>query len=185
MRRIVFQPSGLHLKYSDIADYYEGVRTAIGTFYLGGSDAYIDKYAFSTPEQVIDAYKRESDEFETSTCLTVLAALEARFRIDYLARVDKKLKDPLSRAFRKLYGKHKLEMRFDDILAAWKNHVPSSAPYIEKLRTAQKYRHWLAHGRYWTPKLGRRHGFSDLYELSSGIEEAFPFERLEVPSFAT
>lgn len=176
MSRIGFHPSGLNLKYKEISEYYESVRTSIGTFYLGGSDAYLERFGFSSNQHVMDAYKKEADEFETSTCLTVLSALEARFRIDYLARVDKKLKDPLSRAFRKLYGRHKTELRFDDLLNVWKNHAPSSTLYIGQLKTAQIYRHWLAHGRYWTPRLGRRHGFADLYELSSAIETAFPFE---------
>ena len=36
--------------------------------------------------------------------------------------------------------------------------------------TAFKYRHWLAHGRYWEPKLGRIYDYYSLYDLAYSME---------------
>jgi hypothetical protein len=37
---------------------------------------------------------------------------------------------------------------------------------IGELRGAFKFRHWLAHGRYWKPKFGRRYDFNDIYTIA-------------------
>jgi hypothetical protein len=176
MKRIDFQPSGSRLNYIEIAEYYQGVRTALANFYIGDSAAFIERYAFSTQQEVQTSYRKESSEFEHSTCLTVLAALEARFRIDYLARSENKLKDALSQSLRKLYAKHRNKLGFEDLLNAWKRHSPALSDHISQLKTALIYRHWLAHGRYWEPKLGRKHDFSDIWNLAYKIEQDFLFK---------
>jgi hypothetical protein len=46
---------------------------------------------------------------------------------------------------------------------------------IGELRGAFRFRHWLAHGRYWTPKLGRRYNYEDVYALADETFKSFPF----------
>jgi hypothetical protein len=47
---------------------------------------------------------------------------------------------------------------------------------IGALRGALNFRHWIAHGRYWEPKLGRAYGFADIYNLAKGIVAGFPLK---------
>ena len=105
------------------------------------------------------------DELDRLTSFSILSSLEASFRMDYLTRCNQKKKDALSRKMRRMYqirgSRASLE---DDILRLWKEACPEYKSFISEVITAFKYRHWLAHGRYWEPKLGR------IYDYYSGIQ---------------
>jgi hypothetical protein len=94
-------------------------------------------------------------------CLSLIAATEAVIRVDFLRRVYQRKKDPLSRRFRQLYAAPKAldsrRIRLRDILEVWASEFPASIPAIGDFLGALGYRDWLAHGRYWVPKLGRRY----------------------------
>jgi hypothetical protein len=45
---------------------------------------------------------------------------------------------------------------------------------IGDLRGAFNFRHWLAHGRYWEPKLGRNYDFVTVYGLAASVLSSFP-----------
>ena len=97
-------------------------------------------------------------ELDYLTMLDLLAATEAAVRLDYLARGRRQAKGPKKRAaitlhFRTVYNNHGSQIRLrEDILGAWKRHLPSCKTAAGKLAEVLKLRHWLAHGRYW-----RRH----------------------------
>ena len=57
-----------------------------------------------------------------------------------------------------------------DILILWKEEYPQYKNLISKIITAFKYRHWLAHGRSWKPKLGRVYDYYSLYKLAYDME---------------
>ncbi len=99
--------------------------------------------------------------------MTVMASLEAAIRVDYLTRVYERRKDELSKAMRALHqekaNKAKLE---NDILTLWQDCTTISKGLIGQVKGAFKYRHWIAHGRYWTPKIGRAYDFDTLYALA-------------------
>ena len=42
---------------------------------------------------------------------------------------------------------------FDDILKIWSKYISCSNNELQKYIGSQKYRNWLAHGRYWTLKV--------------------------------
>jgi hypothetical protein len=50
---------------------------------------------------------------------------------------------------------------------------------IGDLKGAFKYRHWLAHGRYWEPKLGQKYDYYSVYILAESIFGSFPFEGMK------
>ncbi len=52
-------------------------------------------------------FSHHLEELENTACLSLLAAAEAILRMEYLKRVYKRGKDPLSRDFRELYKKKK------------------------------------------------------------------------------
>ena len=120
-------------------------------------------------------YKDRIYELENTTIFMMLSSIEASFRIDYLKRVYKKSKDPLSREFRSIYRKKESKASLErDILALWKIQHPEYKVLISELIGAFKFRHWLAHGRYWTPKIGRKYDYAYVYELSSQIYRLLP-----------
>ena len=118
------------------------------------------------------------DENERNSSMNILAALEAAFRIDFIQRSQARKRDGLSRVLRRLYTKEGARVSLeDDILPRWKQEYPELRSIVSELIGAFKYRHWLAHGRYWTPRLGRRYDYQEVYALADSIFEVFPFER--------
>ena len=107
--------------------------------------------------------------------MTLLAAVEAAFRIDYLQRCYKKKKDVVSRQFRRIYKeKETRASREDEIFGVWKSSTMESTKLIGDLRGAFKFRHWIAHGRYWTPKLGQKYDYLTIYSLAVEALSSFP-----------
>jgi hypothetical protein len=125
---------------------------------------------------VTDELLARLEEADLTSSLTVLAAVEAAFRIDYLQRCYRRAKDPVSRAFRDIYKIKQLHASLEDeIFEAWLHNSCGARSIIADLRSAFRFRHWLAHGRYWTPKLGRRYDFNAVFELANLTLSSFPF----------
>jgi hypothetical protein len=60
-------------------------------------------------------------------------------------------------------------------LPVWKREPTIRAGLISDLIGAFRYRDWLAHGRYWPPKLGRKYDYESVYKLAEDILDSFPF----------
>lgn len=41
-----------------------------------------------------------------------------------------------------------------DVIETWKNFKTNQKEIFSDFLSLYKFRHWIAHGRYWTPKLG-------------------------------
>ncbi len=175
-RRIAF--SGNHPALVDIAEHYQVSVQSMSLYYSRMNPNFLERFAFYTDDEI---EKEKEDNFEktdTSLALTLLASIEASFRVDYLRRCYCRMKDPLSRNFRELYKKNRRVSLEDDLLAIWKSNFPELSPLVGNIMGAFRYRHWLAHGRYWVPKLGRRYDFLNIYDLACTIDEKFQFEGL-------
>lgn len=110
-------------------------------------------------------------ELDRAVSFSILSALEALFRIDYLTRCYNKKKDSLSKKIRDIYRKKGVRASLEkDILREWKEICPEYKSFISKIISAFDYRYWLAHGRYWKPKLGRTYDYSSLYTLAYSME---------------
>ena len=107
--------------------------------------------------------------------MSILSNVEAVFRIDYVIRIKKRLKDPISRKFRELFRNKGEKVGLESgILTIWREKYPEFKGIISDFIGALKYRHWLAHGRYWSPKLGRKYDLSTIYTISERIYENLP-----------
>jgi len=114
------------------------------------------------------------EEVDAQASLFLLAATEATVRVDFLERVYERRRDPVSRIFRDVYKSrcdhNKVMVRLEeDILDIWGEQLPDSMSHVSSLKGALKYRHWLAHGRYWVPKLGQRYDPSGLVQIVTGF----------------
>ena len=77
-------------------------------------------------------------------------------------------KDPLSRAFRRLYQHQGNGVGLEEhILASWKAeaHDAPTRSAIGDFSGALNLRHWLAHGRYYEPRLGHDYSPLDIYSM--------------------
>jgi hypothetical protein len=166
------------LELVEIANYYSDSEQSFKMYYLNNNHALEERFFGYSREDLANELRSRIEELNHTSSLTLLATLEAAFRIDYLQRNYKKKRDPLSRSFRNLFktknSKASLE---DDILEAWKSNAHGTSKIIGDLKGALKYRHWLAHGRYWTPKMGRQnYDYATVYELVETVLNSFPFE---------
>ncbi|MFT8321953.1 MAG: hypothetical protein ABF649_13700 [Bacillus sp. (in: firmicutes)] len=174
--------SGQNQDISNIVNWYQLNTSAIekykGTI-LGSlrSEDYVpEQFIGMTAVGVIEYFDTLTKEVETSFSLSAIAAIEAKFRMDYIIRATNRLKDTLSRDFRDIYReKGRRASLEEDILNGWKTHHPEHKNLISNYIQSLNYRHWLAHGRYWIPKFGRKYDFAITYVICEEIENSIPF----------
>ncbi len=168
--------SGHHLRLHEILDYHETSLMSLRAWYQAilVGNWLPTKWSQMTVSQLIQDRDKNVQELNQSVSLT-LAAMEASFRIDYHQRVSRrKPKHELTTAFRKLAGEKDRVSLEEDILELWKQHYPDDAQILSEFNGALKYRHWLAHGRYWVPKLGKKYDYYSLSILAERIYVNLP-----------
>jgi hypothetical protein len=148
---------------------------SLNLFFSSVSPHYRNRFAGYLAAEVRLELDDRLVELDRTTTMSLLAAVEAAFRIDYLQRCYQRKKDAVSRALLEIYQEKETKASLeDDILEAWKNNTIGSTKLIGDLRGAFKFRHWMAHGRYWTPKLGRKYDYTSVYSLASQALTSFP-----------
>lgn len=159
-------------------EYHSDVVAALKLYFKPSSNYFQIRSHISSVQSVqlaedrLLSYLKETD---LRSSFAILSSIEAAFRQDYEFRCSKRLKDPLSREFRTIYKLKQSHVNLDqDLFDAWNKHTSETHQLIEELRGAFRFRHWLAHGRYWTPKLGRKYDFNFLYLLAKTVFEKLP-----------
>lgn len=166
IKRVPF--SNQHLTFDEVANHHSIVKNSVYSYY---SSAVQPEFVGYTLEELESELEERINEHDKSSCLSLLAALEALIRIDYLQRCYEKQKDNVSRKLRELHkNKGSRASLEDDILEIWKEEDTVKRIASQAIG-ALKYRHWLAHGRYWKPKLGRDYDFDYLFALASELAE--------------
>lgn len=169
-KKVVF--SGQQLALIDIVQYHRDIESSLRVYYSQDSSQYERQFAGYTEEELWEERDARLLEHDRLMAFSVLSALEAALRVDYLQRVYGKKKDGLSKAFREIYKeKGERASLVDDILQQWKILESKS---VGDIVDAYKYRHWLAHGRYWTPKLGQKYDYQTVYYLAAKVCNDFP-----------
>lgn len=156
------------------AAYHEDLEQGLRLYFSAGESSFNPRFASYEPAELDEELAARLAELEFSSVFTVLSAVEAAFRIDYLLRCDLKKKDPISTMFRTIYRKKQERARLDDdILGVWKAHIEGSAKLIGDLRGAFKFRNWLAHGRYLV-HAGQKYDYATIYALADAALDSFP-----------
>ena len=149
------------------------MEEAIHLYYTATSPGFDVRFAYYTEDEVLAERDERLYEAGAASAMTVLASIEASFRVDYLRRCYAKYRDRLSRALYTLYqDKGPRVSLSEDLLEVWKDHGAVPARLVGDIRSAFGYRDWLAHGRYWVPKLGRQYDFASVYNLARDVEAA-------------
>ena len=162
---------------NDIFLYYDSSRSSLNYYRKGiEEDKIIDNnYIGYTRKELIESFHSHFDELEKDVCLSILNSIEANFRIDYLIRARKKYKDEISRKFRELYKiKENRASLEHDILNVWKEENQIFKSIVSEYIGSLKYRHWLAHGRYWIPKLGKNYDVAAITLIANRIYVNIP-----------
>lgn len=164
--------SGQELGLDQIAKHHTAAEAALREYFSTTSPSFVDRYATTTLSDVANDLAFSVDELEYTSAFTVMAAIEAALRTDYLTRVYERRRDTLSRAFRTIHkSRGSRALLEDEILVAWRDHGPMPASLMSALVSALKYRHWLAHGRYWKPKLGRQYDYFTVFGIAEELFE--------------
>lgn len=108
-----------------------------------------------TDAEVETWFHAQLAETEHLARFAMLAVAEALLMTDFGERCRRRGKDALSVKLRSVAKRAKRRVALDpDVLEAWMHARPDTKSAMGQLRGHFKYRHWVAHGRYWAPKLG-------------------------------
>lgn len=156
-----------NLTFDEVLSHHSIVEKSVYSFYR---TALQPEFVGYTLQELENELENRIEEHDKNSCLTLLSAMEALIRMDYLQRCYTRQKDNISRKMRELHKESGPRASLeDDILALWKEESAVKNTFSQAIG-AFKYRHWLAHGRYWIPKLGREFDFDYLYALACEIE---------------
>lgn len=155
----------------------ESVRQALGA---GAGEAVPDCFADLTEQELGERFRALHDELAKMACLDILAAAEAAISIDFRLRAETKTpRDDLTVAYRQTWRRVQRRSRprtrleedvLESILLVTQDRKTRAA--ISAFRGALRLRHWLAHGRYWRPKLGRMYDPQSVYDISYDLLSA-------------
>lgn len=165
--------SGENLSLAEAAIHHNDTESALRLFFSTASPSYPVRFAGYKSDEVREELGDRLAELDYNTTMTLLAAVEAAFRIDYLQRCYQKKRDSVSRQFRELYKVREIRASLEDeISEIWKANTIGSTKLIGDLRGAFKFRHWMAHGRYL--KRGQAFDYVSVYSLALQALSSFP-----------
>lgn len=168
VNRVSFSHAELNL--DDIAIHHANVQAGLFEFFAGNSKVLLERYRETKLDEARDSSLAELD---STSSLSVLSSTEAAIRLDYLRRVYGRWRDPLSKAMKELHQEKENQVRLEeDLLRLWREQTDVPQVLLGALVGAFKYRHWLAHGRYWTPKFGQRYDYVTVFEIAQEFIDA-------------
>lgn len=166
MARIhAIKPSGSHIDINYVLHKKTALdRAVILKYSTKNPDFHADFVGLS--ENEIEQEKNEIlKENDITHCLLLLTAIEAAIRLDANQKYCNKKKDSLSKKIKEIYNRtkgEKIKLDEDLINARLEEDEPKLRKSYNELKTCFKYRHWLAHGRYWEPKKPHNFDFDSI-----------------------
>lgn len=116
--------------------------------------------------QLPDVLAEMVRELDLEASLALFASFEAILRTDFKWRVETQASCPpqVKKLWNEVNGP---KARLEDLLDAWREAYPMAAKVVGDFKTVLRWRHWLAHGRYWPQK-----GFAgfDMRNVSTAAE---------------
>ncbi|MEZ4939205.1 MAG: hypothetical protein R2799_16590 [Crocinitomicaceae bacterium] len=158
--------SNENLSIEEVAEIFSFREKSLKLLFSDRNPNFLIDFVGLSQNEVRNELKNQLEEIEKDACLNILAVIEARFRLDYIIRCEGKHKEEISRKFRELFSEFQYRISLEDkILKEWKETPEVDSTIISNIKGAFKYRHWLAHGRYWTYK-APKYDFFGLYNLA-------------------
>lgn len=170
----LFHSSTRNLELNEIYAYFDDSEAALKDYF---KTKHGPRFLGYTQAEVDEDLDSRISELELSTSLTILASVEAAFRLDYLTRCRLKKKDPLSKELRRIHKAVKEKAKLEDqILKAWIAYeTPANIKFLRQFKESLKLRHWLAHGRYWQPHAHHCFDYPEVSTIASSIFQNLQF----------
>lgn len=175
MRRVSF--SGDEKSIDSILSWYEDQRIAIldyrNKINLNLTNPEVlkaDKFIGLTNDDINEYFQSSIDELEHLVCFDLISATEAKLRLDFLSKVYNKDKSSIAIKFRELEKIYPNKISLENhIIDTWKAYKEAEKKRFSEFIGLLNYRHWLAHGRYWKPKLGQTYNPDNTYQIVENI----------------
>lgn len=166
--------SGQNVDIRSYALHHQNSERSLKLYFSAEASSFQIRFIGYELAEVAEELGERLAELDLTSTLTVLGALEAAFRIDYLLRCDLNKRDPISRAFQNIYRDKKDRARLDeDIFDVWKVNAFGTSRIIGDLKGVFKFRNWLAHGRYLV-RDGQKYDYATVYALADSALNSFP-----------
>ena len=166
------------LSITAVAEYHRDAESSLRLYFTSANPHFVVRFAGYVPAEVQKELADKLSETDMRSALAILTRIEAAFRIDYQQRCRKKETDGVSIAFRRLqkgYGKDYWRVPLEQkIFETWRTVHPGTSRLIGELKGAFQFRHWLAHGRYFQPKLAQKYDYQGLYVLAINVLTQLP-----------
>ncbi len=143
------------------------------------SPSYALRFDGYTSAEVTDELGERLKEVDkTFKSLAVLASVEAAFlALTIYSAATAGIRSRFRRAFRDIHKAKRERVSLEgEIFEVWAASFSEFRAIIGALRERSSSSHWLAHGRYLMPKLGRDYeDFNNLFALADLAFRSFPF----------
>jgi hypothetical protein len=112
----------------------------------------------------------------------LISLTEGKIRVDFFERVEKELKDLVSKKYTGHYKKkgasNAKEIRLESILEIWKNYFSGNNGRINTIgefKNRMKTRHWIAHGRYWSYSAYASYTVPNTFDKCDALLKLLPY----------
>jgi hypothetical protein len=128
-----------------------------------------ERYRDQTLDELREQFASARKHLQYAAMLHLLTTTEALLRLAFEDISERKTKPTIFRRFRKIGRERGEKIRLEeDILNTWIEVYPETARSIRDFKGVVPLRDWLAHGRYWNPKIGRpKYEVSDVFDIAS------------------
>ena len=131
-------------------------------------DSIPERYRDSSLDELRERFALARKHLHYAAMLHLLTTAEALVRLEFENLSKRKVKTAICRRFRKIARERGNKVRLEeDILNNWIEVHPETARSIREFKGVVPLRDWLAHGRYWNPKIGRKYDVSDVFDIAS------------------
>jgi len=147
--------SGKQLDVSYVYLKKESIDNSINLFYSTNNPNYSADFIGMSKNEIELTKEDMLKENDITHCLIILTTIEALIRLDADKKYCEKKKNAYSRKIKDIYDKTKgerIKLEEDLINIRMQEDDSSLRRIYNDLKKCFKYRHWLAHGRYWDPK---------------------------------
>jgi hypothetical protein len=124
--------------------------------HLLSDDLIPERYRDQSIEELRQQFASARKHLRYAAMLHLLTTTEALLRLGFEDLSRRKTKPAIFRRFRQIERDRREKIRLEeDILDTWIEVYPETARSIREFKRVLPLRDWLAHGRYWNPKIGR------------------------------
>lgn len=136
---------------------------------LLSSDLIPERYRDESIDELRKQFASARKHLQYAAMLHLLTTTEALLRLAFEDLSKRKIKPAISRRFRRIGRERGEKIRLEeDILNTWIEEYPETARSIREFKGVVPLRDWLAHGRYWNPKIGRPgYDVRDVFDIAS------------------